>query len=111
MRPVADVQPALDVHAVLHEAVDLVEQRVRIEDDSIPDGAANTRVQDPARNLMQHEMRRAQVHRMAGIRAALIPNHPRGALGEHIHELALPFVAPLGADDDYGAARITEHGG
>ena len=51
----------------------------------------------------------AEVHRVAGIRAALVAHHPIGALGEHVHELSLPFVAPLRADDDESANRCAEH--
>ena len=36
---------------------------------------------------------------MAGIMAALEAHHDIGALGQPIDDLALAFVAPLGADD------------
>src|SRR5262245_11729346 len=49
---VADVQAALDVHAVFHQAVDLGEKRVRIEHDAVADRAAHAGMEDAARDLM-----------------------------------------------------------
>src|SRR6185503_4653505 len=49
------------------------------------------------------------VHRMAGVRPALIANHPVSALGEHVHQLALALVSPLRSDDDDGTCICIEH--
>src|SRR5262249_43907338 len=38
---------------------------------------------------------------VAGVVPALEARHGGGALGEEIHDLALAFIAPLGADDDH----------
>ena len=100
MRAVAHVESPLDVDAVADELVDLGEQRLGIEHDAVADRAAHARVQNAARNLVQHERRVADVDRVAGVRAALIAHDPIGALGEDVDELALPLVAPLRADDD-----------
>ena len=35
---------------------------------------------------------------MTGVRAPLIPNHPVGAFGKHVHEFAFAFIAPLRAN-------------
>jgi len=37
---------------------------------------------------------------VAGVVPALEARHRRGTLGEQIDDLALAFIAPLGADDD-----------
>ena len=50
---------------------------------------------------MQHRAPAADDQRMAGVVSALEPHHDRGALGEQVHDLALPLVSPLRADDDY----------
>ena len=105
MRALAHVQPAFDVDAVGDELVDLGEQRLGVEHDPVADRAADAGMQNPARDLVQHEGARADVHRVAGVRAALVAYDPVGTLGEHVDELALPFVAPLRADDD-DRARI-----
>ncbi len=110
VRAVAHVEPSLDVDAVAHQLVDLGEQRFGIEHHAVADRAAHAGMQDPARHLVQHEVLLADVDRVAGVGAALVAHDPVGALGEHVDELALPLVAPLGADDDDGARLGIEHG-
>src|SRR5690348_18015306 len=44
-----------------------------------------------------HEGAVAELHGVPRIRAALVAHHPVGALGEHVHQLSLPLVAPLRA--------------
>ena len=100
VRAIADVEAPLDVHAVAHELVDLGEQRLGVEHDAVADRAPHARVQDAARNLVEHGRAVADVHGVAGVRAALVAHHPVGALGQDVDELALPFIAPLRADDD-----------
>jgi len=109
VRPIADVQATLDIDAVANEAVDLLEELIRVQDDAVTDGAAHAGMQNAARDLMQHERVVAEVHGMARVRAALVSHHPGRALGENIDEFALPFVAPLRADYDHRASRVTEH--
>ena len=107
VRAVAHVQAAFDVDAVGDELVDLGEQRLGIEHDAVADRAAHARMQDAARNLVQDERVLAQIDGVPGVRAALVAHHPVGALGEHVDELALPFVAPLRADDDDRAIALS----
>ena len=111
MRTVADVEAPLDVDAVAHQLVDLGEQRLGIEHDAVADRAAHARVQDAARNLVEHRRAVADVHGMAGVGAALVAHHPVGALRHHVNELALPFIAPLRTDDDDRAGLGIEHRG
>src|SRR5260370_41826204 len=47
---------------------------------------------------------------MAGVGPALVAHHQIGALGEHVDDLALALVAPLGADDDDAVCLRSEHG-
>ncbi len=54
---------------------------------------------------MEDEGTIAEIDGVAGVRAALVAHDPVGALGDHVHELSLPFVAPLRADDDESANR------
>src|SRR5688572_8941848 len=109
MGAVADVESPFHVDAVLDQSVDLLEERVGIEDDAISDRAANAFVQDAAGDLVEDERGVAKVDRVTGIGASLVPDHPRGTLGENIHQLALAFVTPLRTDDDDGASRVFEH--
>src|SRR6185437_4481173 len=109
MRPLADVQPALNVHAVADQLVYLRKESFGIQHDTVPDGATNPRVQDPARNLVQYEGRLAQVNRVAGVGASLISDDPVGALREHVHELALSLISPLRPDAYDGACIRIKH--
>ncbi len=109
MRAVAHVESALDIHAVGDEFVDLGEQRLGIEHDAVPDRAAHAGMQDAARDLVEHELAVTDLHGVPGVRAALIAHDPVRALGDHVDEFALPFVAPLCADHDDGASFLVEH--
>jgi len=109
MRPIADVEPPFNVHAVAHQLVDFLEERVGIEHDAVPDSATHARVQDPARNLVKHDRRVADVHRVPRVRPALVAHDPVRALGEHVDELALALVPPLRTDDDHSASPFSEH--
>src|SRR5206468_3323981 len=106
---IAHVQPALDVDAITHETVDLREERIRVEHDTVPDRAPDPGMEDSARDLVEHERRLADVDRMPGVRAALIAHDPIRALGEYVYELPFAFVAPLRADDDERANISAEH--
>src|SRR5688500_11127247 len=88
MRAVAYIEPSRHVHAVGDQLLDLVEQRIRIEHDTVADRAAHARVKDAAWNLMQHERATADRNRMSGIRTPLVSDHPVGALGDDVDELA-----------------------
>ena len=55
VRAIAHVQSSFDVDAVANEAVDLREQRLGIEHDAVADRTAHALVQNPARDLVQHE--------------------------------------------------------
>jgi hypothetical protein len=99
MRAVADIESAFDVDSVGDELVDLGEQCVRIEHDTVADCAAHALMQNAARDLVEDERGFAEVDGVAGVRATLVADDPVSALREDVDEFALPFVAPLGADD------------
>jgi len=105
VRAIADIEATLDVDSVRHQLVDFGKQGIRIEHDSVADRASHALVQDAARDLMQNERQVAEVDGVAGVRAALVADNPVRALGQDVDEFALPFVAPLGADDHDCAIR------
>jgi hypothetical protein len=109
VRALADVKPSLYVHPCLDESINLVEQGVGVEHDAVADRAPNSRVQDPARYLVQHEGAVTEVDGMSGVRASLVAHDPVGLLREHVDELALSFVPPLRPDHDDDARFRTEH--
>src|SRR6266511_2381740 len=108
MRAVRDIELVVGANAPGREGVELGEERLRVEDDAIPDQADGA-LDDPRWDLVQHELAGARVHRVSGVRPALIAHHQVGALGEHVHDLPLALVAPLGADDDGAVYLRSEH--
>jgi len=100
---VAHIEPAFDIDPIGDQFIYLGEERFDIENDAVADRAAHAGVQNPARNLVEHERLVANVYGVAGVGAPLIADYPVSALREHIDELTLALVSPLGADDDDGA--------
>ena len=47
---------------------------------------------------------------MAGVGAALVAGDDVGLLGEHVDDLSLAFIAPLGADDHLNTAVVSSSG-
>jgi hypothetical protein len=101
---VAYIESALNIDAVSNELVDFREERIGIENHSIPNRASNAGMQNPARNLVQNERLLADVNGVAGVGPTLISHHPVGTLGDNVDELSLPLIAPLRTDDDDGAS-------
>ncbi len=110
MRPVRHVESPFDVDPVLHQLIDLGEERLGVEHDAVADGTADAGMQDARRDLVQDERIVADVDGVTGVRPTLVAHHPVGALGDDVDELPLPFVAPLGADDHHGTRLGIEHG-
>ena len=109
MRALADVQATRHVDAVSNQPIDLAEQFLGIEHHAVANGAPHTGVHDAARDLVQDDFLVADVHRVSGIRPALIAHHPIGTLGEHVHQLALALITPLGTHHHQRASRRVEH--
>ncbi len=103
MRAVADVEAALNIHAIGDQLVDLGEQRFGIEHNTIPNRAANAGMQNPARDLVKHERFFANLHRVTRVGPALVAHDPIGALREDVDELPFSLVTPLRTDDHNSA--------
>ena len=97
VRLVADEQAAADVDAEPGQLVHLREQRRRIDDHAVADDAGDAVVQDAGRDEVQDELLAAHVDRVAGVVAALVARHDVEARRQQIDDLALAFIAPLGA--------------
>jgi len=87
-----------DAQPLRGDAVDLVQQRLRVEHHAVADDAELAAHQAGGEQaqlvgLVAHHQR------VAGIVAALEAHHDLGAAGEPVHHLALALVAPLRADD------------
>ena len=101
----ADAQVA-HVHAALAQTVDLRRQDRGVDNDAVADDAGRLGVEDPGGDQVELEGLLAAHDRMAGVVAALEAHHGCGALGQQVYDLALTFIAPLGAND-----RDTRHNG
>src|SRR5688572_11439080 len=99
VRTLTDVQPAFNINAILDQLIYLSKECLGIEHDTITNGAFDPRMENTARYLVENEGIIAYVDCMASIGAALVTYDPPRTLGEYVHQLALPLIAPLGAND------------
>lgn len=89
-----------DLHALALQLVEFGQERLRIEHNAVADHRQLRRPQHARRQ--QRELVGVSIddERMAGVMAALKANDDVSLLRQPVDDLALPFVAPLGADDD-----------
>ncbi len=87
------------VDLAVAQPVELVGEHLRVDHRPVADHAQLVGIEDPARHQVQLEHLVAAHDCVAGVVAALEAHDRIGTLGEHVGDLALPFVAPLGADD------------
>jgi hypothetical protein len=94
----AHEQALLESMAQGHEPVHLLEERGRVDHDAVADQAALVRAQDPGRHQVEDDGVAVDDHAVAGVRAALVARDQVVLGGEHVDDLALALVAPLGAE-------------
>ena len=99
VRLLADQEAIADLDAERAQLVDLREQRLWIDDDTVADDAQHAVVEDAGRNQMEHELLAVDVNGMAGVVAALIAGHHAEMWREQVDDLALAFVPPLRAQN------------
>ena len=92
---VADDDTALDIDPVLLQLVDLRQQRLRIDDHTVPDHTDHAGMENAGRDEPQDELGPSRVDGMAGVVAALISRDDVEARRQQIDDLAFAFVAPL----------------
>src|SRR5207302_8337588 len=80
------------------DAVDLLEQRGRINDDAVADHRELAGSNDAGRQQRKFKRRAVDDERVAGIVAALEAHDDVGLLGQPIDDFAFALVAPLGTD-------------
>ena len=84
---------------------DLALERGRVDDHALAEHAALAGVQDARRNEVGHQLLAVDDQRVAGVGPAAVADHRVGGLGVQVHDLALAFIAPLGADHDHDGHR------
>ena len=90
------------------ELADLLQQRRRREHDAVADVDGDAGPQDAGRNEAQHGLPAADDERVAGVVPALEAHDAVGVLGQPVDDLALAFIAPLGADDNDVLAHLSQ---
>ncbi len=98
MRVGADDQ-ARRVDAALFEPVDLVEQHLEVDDDTVADDRDAAGAEDAAGQQVEGVLLVTDDDRVAGVVAAVELHDVVDAATEQIGGLAFAFVAPLGSDD------------
>ena len=78
----------------------LAEQRLERDHHAVADEALHALAHDARGNQRQHRLLAADDQRVPGVVPALEARHGARALGQQVDDLALAFIAPLGADDD-----------
>ena len=96
----ADEKIAVDMHAQLSEAIDLLDQTDRIDHHAVADHADFAFAQDPRRNQVQHIFLLADENGVTSIVSSLGAHDDVRIVGEDINDLAFTFIAPLGAYQD-----------
>src|SRR4029079_6398941 len=96
MRVGRDPEPA-EVDPPAPELVDLSGEHDWVDDYAVPDGAQLAGVEDPGRDQVKRERLAFADDGVSRVVAALEADHEIGLLGEQVHDLPLPLVAPLGS--------------
>ena len=97
MRPLANDQPPLDADAPRFEARDLVQQHVGVHHDPVADDVQRMRPDHTRRQQVELELTLLGDDGMPGVVAAGKSGDYVAVPGKNVDELALPFIAPLGA--------------
>src|SRR5271170_469982 len=100
MGAVAHKQVAVDLYAHLAQSPDFLEESYGIEHHAVADHAAAAGAKNSAGHQLQNKFLSVDDDGVAGVVSASIAGDNREVLREHVDDLALTFVAPLGADDD-----------
>src|SRR3954471_16718669 len=86
-------------HAARFEVVEFCDQHLRIDDAAGADHAVGAGIEDPRRQVVKLVGLLADDHRVPRVRPAVVAAHEIRVAREQVDDLALPFVAPLRADD------------
>jgi hypothetical protein len=92
------------LHPARSESVILLEELDEVEDHAVAQQAPSPLVQDPRRDLVQHEFGVAHVDCVTRVRTSLISNDCIDLLGQNVDDLPLPLVTPLAPHHDHTVA-------
>ena len=97
MSLLADFKKLFHLHATLFKSFGLFHEQYRVKHHTVAYHVDAAFLEDAARNRTEHILVALEFQRVSGIRSALETRHHVIARGEHIHDLAFSFIAPLEA--------------
>ena len=106
LRAIADEQVSIDFYAGISEACNFFEERDGVQHHAIADHAAAILAQHTAWDQLQDETLSVNDDGMTGVVAAGVTCHDGKSFREHVDDLALAFISPLGADYDRSLACL-----
>ena len=95
MSPVTDQDVGFMVETIFQQAIKLLDQGPRIDNDSVADDADRSLLENPGRNRMEYVLVVTHQHGMSGVRSTLVANHDVGFSGENVDDLPLALISPL----------------
>ncbi len=97
MGGLAQEEAALGLDPPAVQPLDLLDQRRHVDDHAVADHAGLPRPEDAGGDQLEDELLLAHLDGVARVVAALAADHHVDLAGQHVDDLALALVAPLGA--------------
>ncbi len=97
---IGEKEARADVNAEREQLVHLGEQGHGIEDDAVADNGDAVGAEGSAGNELEHEALAVNDDGVAGVVAAGIAGNDGKVSAKNVNDLALAFIAPLGAEND-----------
>lgn len=94
-----DMEASAEVEAPALHFLEFAHQVERIHHDAVADNAVLAVVKNSRRNEVENVFLLPDDDRMAGVGTSLETDHNIRFLGEEVNDLALAFIAPLGANE------------
>ena len=99
VRALGDVEAPLELEAPAFDLLKLLHEVKRVHDDAVADYAVLAVVQNARGHEVENVFLVPDNDRMARVRAALEADNDIRFLGQEVNNLALAFIAPLGANE------------
>ncbi len=107
MRIMTNEQSPFDIDILLFEKIEFMYQRFGVKHNSVAYYACNVVTQNPLRNKMKDKFLFTNFYSVSRVRPALVANNNFIFFAENIDDFPFPFVAPLTADQNGNAHKIS----
>ena len=102
--PVRDEKMAIHPHPRFAQGAHFLQECNGVEDNAITNDTAASGTEHAARHKLKHKFLAVDNDSVAGIVSAGVAGHHGKVLRQHIDDLSLALIAPLGAHDDRSLA-------